>query len=215
MSEYRPELPPVPERMRALPIRRGYPVPWFVAEVDGDYHFPTADGRKLVQALRKRLCWVCGQPLGSRNAFVIGPMCAINKTTSEPPNHRECAIFSATACPFLARPHMKRQKDQPEGAVAPPGMHIMRNPGVALVWVTRDYSIRQVPREEGSNEGVLFKLGEPSEVAWYAEGRLATREEVMQSIDSGLPILREIAEKHGEMRLLKRQYDEALKLVPA
>lgn len=215
MSEYRSELPPVPERMRALPIRRGYPVPWFVAEVDGDYHFPTADGRKMVQAIRRGLCWVCGQPLGKNRAFVIGPMCAVNRTTSEPPNHRDCAIFSATACPFLARPQMKRQKDQPEGSVSPPGMHIMRNPGATLVWVTREYWLKQVPPEEGIQQGVLFKLGPPVEVAWYAQGRRATREEVMQSIDTGMPILREVAEKYGETRLLERQYTAALRLVPA
>src|SRR5262249_34742716 len=215
VSDYRPGLPEVPKRMRSLPIRRGYPVPWFVAMVEGDYHFPAAGGRKFAAALNKRLCWVCGQPLGSKVSFVIGRICAINKTTSEPPNHRECAIFSATACPFLSRPHMKRQKDQPEGAVNPPGMHIMRNPGVALVWSCHDYYVRQVPAdEEGVTPGFLFKLGDPHEVAWYAEGRLATREEVMASINSGLPILREVAERHDEVRLLERQYNDAMRLVP-
>jgi len=215
MSEYRPELPEVPQRMRSLPIRRGYPVPWFVAEVDGDYHFPTADGRKFAIAVRKRLCWVCGQPLGKRRAFVIGPMCAINKTTSEPPTHRECAIFSATACPFLSRPHMKRQKEMPEGAKPPPGMHIMRNPGATLVWVCKEYWLRQVPQgDDGSRAGYLFKLGPPIEVAWYAQGRLASREEVMESITSGLPILRQVAEQHGEQKLLDLAYADALRLVP-
>lgn len=218
-SEYRPGLPEVPQRMLSLPIRRGYPVPWFVAMVDGDYHFSTADAAKMVQALRKRLCWVCGQPLGNKNAFVIGPMCAVNRTTSEPPNHRECAIFSATACPFLSRPHMKRQKDRPEGASAPPGLHIERNPGATLVWITKEYWIRQVPRsaDDGMRAGILFKLGDPVEVAWYAQGRLATREEVMESISSGLPILQKVAAMDGDWALkeLDRSYTAALRLVPA
>jgi hypothetical protein len=201
--------------MRSLPIRRGYPVPWFVAEVDGDYHFPTADARKITAALTKHLCWVCGQPLGAFKSFVIGPMCAVNRTTSEPPNHHECAVFSARACPFLARPHMKRQKEHPEGATDAPGIMLQRNPGVALVWTTRDFWIRRAPK--GTAEGFLFRLGSPSGVLWYAEGRAATREEVMQSISSGLPLLREIAEQDGEeaIKLLDRSYTDALRLVPA
>jgi len=32
VSRLRPNLPPLPDRMKALPIdRRGFPVPWFVA----------------------------------------------------------------------------------------------------------------------------------------------------------------------------------------
>src|SRR4051812_13673711 len=103
---YRPELPPVPHRMRSLPIRRGYPVPWFVARVENEFHFPTADSRKMMIALHRHVCWVCGQPLGSYLAFVIGPMCAVNRISSEPPSHLECAQFSAMACPFLVRPKM-------------------------------------------------------------------------------------------------------------
>ena len=30
MSTYRPELEPLPDRMKRLPVHRGYPVPWFV-----------------------------------------------------------------------------------------------------------------------------------------------------------------------------------------
>lgn len=216
-GDYRPELPPVPPRMLRLPVRRGYPVPWFVAMVDGDYHFPTADGRKLAIALARRLCWVCGQPLGSYFSFVIGSMCAVNKTTSEPPCHKECAIFSAIACPFLTRPHMKRQKQQPEGSLNPPGMHLDRNPGVALVWITRKYTIIKVPHGMGAQEGILFRLSEPTEALWYAEGRAATREEVMASISSGLPLLQKVAAEDGpdSLRALDREYTAALQLVPA
>lgn len=213
--EYRPELPEVPERMRSLPVRRGYPVPWFVAMVDGDYHFPTADGRKAALAITRRLCWVCGQPLGRTVAFVIGPMCVVNRTTSEPPCHRDCAEFSAKGCPFLARPHMKRSVDVPEGAVAPPGIALMRNPGAMAVWITRDYWLRKVPGDEGVQAGFLFKLGPALEVLWYAEGRTATREQVMASVTSGMPLLRAEAEKEeGGVEHLEQQYREALPLLP-
>jgi hypothetical protein len=210
-KHYRPELPPVPRRMQTLPIRRGYPVPWFVAIVDDDYHFPTADARKLKLALAKRLCWVCGQKLGTHFAFVIGPMCAINYNTSEPPSHRDCAVFSAIACPFLARPHMKRRTEMPEGATNPAGIFLDRNPGVACVWVTRQFWKRPVAG------GLLFKIGKPEEVLWFAEGRAATRGEVLASIDSGYPILHQVAVDEGADAVLELQeaYTRALELVPS
>src|SRR5215831_18617572 len=121
----RPELPPLPRRMKALPVDRGYPVPWFVEWIDGVPDFRIMDGRKLVRAVRERLCWVCGQPLGSFLAFTVGPMCAVNRISSEPPSHRDCAVFSAKACPFLTRPTMRRREaGRPEEAEQPGGMMI-------------------------------------------------------------------------------------------
>jgi hypothetical protein len=210
-NTYRPELPPVPDRMRALPIRRGYPVPWFVAMVDGDYHFPTADLSKMTLALTKRLCWVCGQRMGSYLAFVVGPMCAVNHISSEPPSHLECATFSAAACPFLVRPKMKRVKTHPEGSTEPPGLYLDRNPGVALVWVTRDFKVRR------AGDGVLFRMDPPIKTYWFAEGRAATRDEVMASFQSGLQFLQKVAAEESPQALAEceRCYLEALKLVPA
>jgi hypothetical protein len=218
-STYRPELPEVPERMRWLPIRRGYPVPWFVPMVNGDYHFPAADALKMKVAIKEKRCWVCGDKLGAYRAFVLGPMCAINRTTSEPPSHRECAEFSAKACPFLARPHMKRRPEelQPGGHTPPAGIYLDRNPGVALVWITKEFWLRPVPNIPGVQRGgVLFRIGEPTSVAWYAEGREATRAEVLASIESGLPKLREVATEEGPdaLRELESLTALAMKLIP-
>jgi hypothetical protein len=144
---------------------------------------------------------VCGGPLGRYEAFVLGPMCAVNRTSAEPPSHRDCAIWSARNCPFLSRPHARRRENnmpvEPEKHV--PGIMLKRNPGVALVWITEHgrWRRRRVPN------GLLFEIGEPVETLWYAEGREATREEVDASIDSGLPALREIAEQEGEGALLE------------
>jgi len=37
---------------------------------------------------------------------------------------------------------------------------------------------------DGPNGGVLCKVGTPTETLWYAEGRAATRAEVVESIES-------------------------------
>jgi len=47
-----------------------------------------------VVCVRHKRCWLCGQPLGKFMCFVVGPMCAINKTSAEPPSHRDCALYA-------------------------------------------------------------------------------------------------------------------------
>jgi hypothetical protein len=206
------QLPPMPDRIAALPRdERGIPVPFFVAWIDGKPLFPVIDPAKQSRAIRERLCWVCGEPLARNVAFVIGPMCAINRVSAEPPSHLECAVFSATACPFLTRPGMKRMDLTDKVKTdEPPGLMIRRNPGVCLVWSTREYRMIRAPN------GVLFRVGEPTAVRWFAEGRQATRAEVLASIESGLPILREAAERDGPpaLAMLAGMTGRAMSLVP-
>lgn len=95
-------LEPLTDKIARLPIARGFPIPWFVARLkDGTAEFRAADSLKMEKALSQRRCWVCGDTLGYEMTFVIGPMCAINRVSSEPPSHYECARWSARNCPFL------------------------------------------------------------------------------------------------------------------
>lgn len=180
----------MPPNVRHLPIdpKRGVPVPWFVAWIDGGPEFRVAD--KLRDAIRFDLCWVCGRKRGRFGTFVAGPMCGVNRTSAEPPCHRDCAVWSAQVCPFLTRPHARRrERNMPEGSVDPAGIALKRNPGVTMLWTTRDWKLFDAGRG-----GVLFHFGDPTDVQWWAEGRTATRAEVEASVDSGLPALREMAE---------------------
>jgi hypothetical protein len=192
------DLEPLPERMRNLRIdERGYPVPWFVAWVDDGHggerpEFRAMDARKWRQAVKLKLCWVCGQQLGRWLAFPIGPMCAVNRVTAEPPSHRECAEYSIRNCPFLSQPQMvRRTEDLPTAAEEPAGIGIKRNPGVVCLWITRSYELF-----DGRGKP-LITIGEPSTVTWWREGRPASRFEVMRSIESGLPILLTAAQTDG------------------
>jgi hypothetical protein len=197
MSTLRPELPPLPPRMKSLPVdRRGYPVPYFVATVNGEPDHRIAAAEALDACMRLNLCWLCGQPLGRFKSFCIGPMCAITRTISEPPQHLECSLFAARACPFLTRPHAKRREaGLPDAAYPAGGNGIRRNPGAVCVWVTLKH---QPFFSYHGNEGVLFDIGRPYAIHWFAEGRPATRAEVDESIASGLPLLRSEAEADGE-----------------
>jgi len=222
LRQPRKDLPEIPVRMRLLPIEaRGYPVPWFVEWINGVPDFRVIDRRKWGLAVRFGNCWLCGEPCGARRTFVIGPMCGITRTTSEPANHLECAQFAAIACPFMTRPQAKyRTANLPEKHTEAAGLPIDRNPGVTCLWTTREWNVFKA---YGGNAGQLIRLGEPSEVAFYAEGRKATYAEIMHSVETGLPLLekpardQDIAEHRGTecIDALQEQLARFLKYLPA
>jgi hypothetical protein len=209
---HRASLPFMPNRIRSLPVSaKGYPIPYFVATVNGEPDFRVADREKLARCVNEKRCWVCGDPLGKFVSFTIGPMCSINRISAEPPSHRECAVFSATACPFLIMPKaVRREAGMPEEKGDPGGIMVERNPGVTLVWTTTGY------KSFRSNGGILFQLGEPTATQWYAQGRVATQDEVMESIKTGLPLLQDMAAVDGPeaVRELAAMTLDAMKFVP-
>lgn len=167
MLRYRPEIHPIPVRMRGRPFdHRGYPVPWFVTRktADGLRDFKTVDIERHREAIRKRVCWVSGQPLGRYAAFVLGPMGTINRVSSDPPVIPEIAEWSARVCPFLSRPRARRPNFT--GQHATPGAMVADSPGLCAVWVTKDWWC--------SPEG-LFSMGDPVMVSWWRDGRRADR----------------------------------------
>jgi hypothetical protein len=109
---------------------------------------------------------------------------------------------------------VRREKNLPSETVGPAGTSIRRNPGVALVWPTRWDGWSVFTDDEG---GVLFDVGEPHGVRWFAEGRAATRREVLASIASGLPLLASAAAEEGQEALdqLEAMRTRALALVPS
>lgn len=206
----------IPERMQRLPLdpARRVPVPWFVPWVDGkpDFRLMTMD--RMLKAIHRELCWVCGERMGRIRAFVIGPMCSVNRVAPEPPSHRDCAVYSARSCPFLSNPRSIRRETnlpEPDRLGAPAGISIRRNPGVTLVWLTKRYRIESEPN------GFLFRLGDPMKALWFAESRPATRAEVLASIESGLPQLAGIAEAESPAAVaeLERMRQVAMQWVPA
>src|SRR5262249_14908101 len=129
-------------------------------------------------------------------------LCGVNRTSSEPPSHRDCAEFAVRACPFLTQQELERRTSGlPEEQTPAPGFAITHNPGVALLWITRRYRLWEVPadavREAGAQPGVLFEMGEPEVIECYREGREATRQEISAAIERGLPYLRETAMSQG------------------
>lgn len=207
---------PVPPRMAALPTdKHGRPVPWFVAWIDGQPDFRVIRPGGIQQALKQRKCWLCGGRMGPNTAFVIGPMCVVNRNTAEPGSHLSCAKYAAVACPFLSNPSMRRRETgKPQDAHNPAGTMIGRNPGACAVWVSRRWSTWSPGRGQ-----ILIDIGDPVAVHWFAQGREATRSEVVASIESGLPLLRAEAERScdraGALAALEGMHAAALRCLPA
>lgn len=209
-----PPEPPLPVQMAKLPLEKhGRVVPAFVEYIDGAPDFRVMRGDLLVDAWRFQLCWACGKRRGRTATFVVGPMCAVNRTSAEPPCHFDCAEYSALACPFLSNPNMvRRERGLPEDKFVA-GRAILRNPGVTLLWTSRNFKPYNVPKDRGG--GFLFDIGDPQSVRFYSRGRTATRAEVLEAIESGLPALRELVESPRELVELDRMVERAMTLVPA
>lgn len=205
----------MPAAIRALPRDRHHrPVPWFVDKCNG---VARADFRIVprgapVVAVHQQICFTCGQLLpGFRTGtFVIGPMCAVNRISAEPPHHLDCALWSAKNCPFLSRPTMRRRDAGMPDAAQSPGVMLTRNPGVVLLWTTGFYQL-----ELDAGKGLLFAIGEPQQVDWLREGRPATRQEVLDAMAAGLPALTALAENDADLADVRARYEAALALVPA
>lgn len=205
----------MPPRIAALRRDRvGRPVPWFVAWIDGVPDFRVIEAGAIGRALLEYRCWICGTRLSQGlQTFVIGPMCAVNRTSAEPPSHTLCARYASLACPFLTRPRMRRRESGlPPGTVEPAGVMLRRNPGVTLVWTTARFDV-WFPEPGGAP---LIRIGDPVKTEWLCEGRPATRLEVATSIGTGLPELREMALQDGPdaVAQLDRQVRRTVSLLP-
>lgn len=195
-------LPPdCPRAMRNLPRNAaGYPVPFFVESVDGVPDFRIMSATNLRRAVKEHLCWLCGDPLKRERdhrlgTFVAGPMCLVNKNSAEPPCHRDCAAWAARACPFLTNPNKERRHaNLPESWQEAPGEAILRNPGVTGLIHCTSWEPYQA---EFGQKGILFRMGRITSVDWMCQGRSATKAEVIESVDSGLPTLMAMAAEEG------------------
>lgn len=158
---------PMPDRIARLPRDpRGYPIPYFVADLD-PIDFRKTDARKRMVAAKEKRCHVCGEPLGYWFCFVTGPIGLDNRITSEGPLHEECAEYACRVCPFIVRPKAK-MGPIPEGAVVACEA-ITERPERVVIATVRDYQCGLDPR------GVLhFRFPPPKRVRWFRDGEAET-----------------------------------------
>lgn len=188
----------IPDRMAARPRdRRGFPVPFFAALIDGEYDFRVIAPGAMARAWNYARCWLCGQPLGRYRTLVTGPMCLVNRTTAEPGCHRDCAVYAVQACPFLSRPKMVRNaKDLPEEHTKIPG-GLERNPGATVLFTYDHNESRPTPIRVGPGWLFRFPHVRPIELEVWTQGRQATQAEVQDALTAGLPVIHDQAKAEG------------------
>lgn len=194
---------PKPAYLDRRPIVNGYVVPWFVAWYDENGKqcnentpgakpsFPTIDFLKIRHAWRRNLCWICGNPMGSNKAFVLGPSSAIMGMSTEPPSHLACAGYAVVTCPFITDPNHRYAGDK---RPLKPSEHVIdmmsdRNPGLAVIWVTKTFEIDTTTRHP------MFRItGQPVGIQFWKEKRRATYKEVADAMQVAI---------HHEGRMVK------------
>jgi ferredoxin len=206
----------LPEKMARRPVdHRGYPVPWFVAWINGKPDFRIMDPAKWQLGMDKRRCWVCGGGLGKFGTFVAGLMCIVTHTSAEPPSHIECAKFAVKGCPFLTIPTAQYRDAKLPAEVRANEGAIFTNPEVSALWTTDQWRAEYGLGDDGQTR--LVKFGEPRTVSYWTQGRPATDAEVTATFWRRLPILQQQAEREGAsaMRQLAGMVEDALFWLPA
>lgn len=99
------DMPPVPDRMKHLPLWRGrFPIHFtvFVDPKTKEPDFKVVNTANKKEALAKNLCHLCGQRMSPPYAFIGGLLCHRNRLFVDGPMHEECARYATKACPYLA-----------------------------------------------------------------------------------------------------------------
>lgn len=125
---------------------RGYPVFYSVfRHGDGKPDFRVIDQDKRMKCAQKKLCGICGKPLGYYMIFIGGPVAARNRAFGDSPMHRECAEYAMKVCPYLTIESMQYEKDherkyQDQQFTTDPNV-IMEKPEKMCLFITRGYRI--------------------------------------------------------------------------
>lgn len=164
----------IPKRLAQRPRdKRGYPIPFAVlVNKDGIPDFRITDQAKWFFAVEHRRCGLCGEPLGSKLAFIGGSKCHEYRVFTDLPMHRDCAEYALRVCPYLALPKMMhaRSVDQskldPDVRVVVSGEVSVDKPERFMLGIAKGY--------KGVKLGDTFALqAEPwLEVVWWKDGEV-------------------------------------------
>lgn len=166
--------------------RRGFPIPWFVSEKkeNGEPDFVKIHPLKAYLAVLERRCWICGGLFGNRRnvTFVCGPLSVATRHVSEPPMHLECARFAVKTCPFMLHPNYRRSWTTMSDMM--PGLAVDRNPAVSLLCTVSHFRVKM------ENTGPLYTLPAVMRLEAWREGRAATRDEYLTSLEEGRELVK-------------------------
>jgi len=92
----------IPDFLSHLTVYKGLPVPFFTAiGRDGNPDFRAHSPKRHSEAIRGKLCGICGKRLVYWQTLVVGPKELESRMTYMPAMHDECARYAMSMCPFL------------------------------------------------------------------------------------------------------------------
>ena len=184
----------VPRYMRGRPIWNGFYVPYFVtwfkdrrqvheSVVGAEPHFPTIDKTREALCRRRRYCWICGRQMGTFMCFVMGPLSALQRISTEPPSHRECAVYAVQVCPFMVGGY-----DMPENPATNEGQQVIeqmsiKNEQLNVIWVCHGYTLRPVDPSRGL---FVYQMDHATDILLYHRGKPATLAQAMERINAAV-----------------------------
>ena len=68
--------------------------------------------------------------------------------------------------------------------------------------------------QPGAGKGLLCTMNDPTAVQWFARGRMATLEEVNESIDTGFPLLLKECRTFDERQMLLKMRADFTQYLP-
>lgn len=155
-----PNLPPLPDYMRGLPVDDdGVPVPFVVAWIDGKADRSQPNTAAMTRCIQEDLCAICGEKLGRFKAFTLSHQQVLTGVASDPPGHLECVFYAAEVLMSSA-------------------------PIVVVVWSTEQSRLLLSGRRP------LWEVGAPDRVGWFVGGRPAVREEIEADSGAALEAIR-------------------------
>lgn len=106
----------IPERLARRPRDwRGYPIPMTVLiDENGKPDFRVNDVERWLRVVTRRVCALCGEPLGRHVAFIGGPRAHVNRVFTDAGMHLDCARYALATCPYLALPRMHYANKLPQ-----------------------------------------------------------------------------------------------------
>jgi hypothetical protein len=170
---------PIPNRIRALPIDKGRPVPYFIRWDQFGRPTQQVDPEKIARCVEHRRCYSCGDRLGPVVAYHARVSTGVSRLVPEPAMCVECAEWFAIAF------------DPPQAEPL-------------LVWTTSEPS-KVVARDA---RGVITQIGEPLWIKAFAMNREATPAEIRATLQRDLVTIRELSIKHGNEDAVERRVSE-------
>lgn len=158
---------PMPPGIAARPrTPEGYPVPYvnFVDSVHGP-DLRVLDAKRVQICVERRMCAICGGPLGSMKVFIGGENCVTNRMFADPAMHEECARYAAAVCPYLATQNYHHAKDAAIARKKSAGVMLMTNPlcpgegskrpDRMALYFCKQFSFKNVKDSRGRTERVI------------------------------------------------------------